>query len=318
MPSIPSRVSQVRLIAAVAVLATVGLLPLTACSSDKSAVASLDRNPSTGSQAMTQLDSARAMVTCLQEAGVPAEIQPWDDNQGSIGFDAAEPYYLSVSAESLEFGMDQRAGGGDYQQSQDKMTKLAAPYLDQTGRGIKPFLFLGEADYSEAFGQCLEQTGYTAPVPDQDPADELKQKQATAKAGTDWANCARLNGFPEINDPDPPKADNWQTTPSVELPNSITVEELRALLEVCPNFDRAGREAWDQAAANPELDPGNLEYPESPMIEVAPPDDAAWEDDGNPEVQRYQALMDLLLEAEAAYWDEHFADTSHSVVTQVG
>jgi len=50
-----------------------------------------------------------------------------------------------------------------------------------------------------------------------------------------WAACARENGWPDIVDAIALPDDSGLT--SLHLPSSITEDQLRQLLEACPNFD---------------------------------------------------------------------------------
>ncbi|MDR3359091.1 MAG: hypothetical protein LBO20_00215 [Bifidobacteriaceae bacterium] len=115
-------------------------------------------------------------------------------------------------------------------------------------------LLIGNQDLTDSWVRCSGQTGYSRPVYAEDPKDELADKQRAADAGAAWASCARRHGYPTAKDPAPPVADGWQTQPTAVLPATITVAELKALLEECPSFDReAWREADRALAENPEL-----------------------------------------------------------------
>jgi hypothetical protein len=113
----------------------------------------------------------------------------------------------------------------------------------------QPYLVVGATDMTEVAVECLASSKYEEPVYQVDPAEELLEKQLLFDSGAAWVKCARENGLPNLKDPDPPKADNNETTPYVLLPGDITEVELRGLLAACPNFDA---EATDALMARPE------------------------------------------------------------------
>ncbi|MDR1393828.1 MAG: hypothetical protein LBJ62_07675 [Bifidobacteriaceae bacterium] len=117
-----------------------------------------------------------------------------------------------------------------------------------------PYLIIGDQDYTESFVKCLEETGFTEPEYHVDPAEEIEQKQLTLEATNEWIKCARENGYPNLKDPPAPKADEWMTQPTAVLPVEITPAELRALLEVCPNFNEEDHKAVDDATMDLDYD----------------------------------------------------------------
>jgi hypothetical protein len=93
---------------------------------------------------------------------------------------------------------------------------------------------------------------------------EIGAKQSYLQATLDWIACARDNGYPDIAAPFPVKADDYATEPMAVLPTTMTEQEPRALLAVCPNFDQSG---WDNYyAALKELGP---DYTQEQRDEVA-------------------------------------------------
>ncbi|MCL1897473.1 MAG: hypothetical protein FWG16_01425 [Micrococcales bacterium] len=234
------------------------------------------------------------MVKCLQEAGVLVELLVEGNDRGSLSLTGG-PYFLSVDGSDGEMGMGGSTDQADYMRYQEKWNALIPSLQGETGGYESPFLFVGVTDHSQALIQCLDQTGYTRPEYQWDPVGEMEQKPAQAKASAKWAMCARENGFPGIKDPDPPKADDWLTFPSVELPSDITVEMLRALLETCPiltSEDCEAEEALAKAMKDPDTDwerPEHLSFP--PLIEI--PDNAG----------HREALQEVLDQAENACWD---------------
>jgi hypothetical protein len=96
------------------------------------------------------------------------------------------------------------------------------------------FLIVGDADHTELLQGCIKETGYVEPVFYADPAEELKEKQATLEATLAWIECARQNGYPDIRDPAAPVADQRITTPTAVLPLETTTQDLERLLSECP------------------------------------------------------------------------------------
>jgi hypothetical protein len=95
-------------------------------------------------------------------------------------------------------------------------------------------LIVGATDHTETFRACVEESGYTEPVFQADPAEEIKEKQAILSVTVAWAKCARENGYPDLADPLPAVADQWVTTPTAVLPAETTPEDLAGLLAECP------------------------------------------------------------------------------------
>ncbi|MDR3360615.1 MAG: hypothetical protein LBO20_08230 [Bifidobacteriaceae bacterium] len=263
----------------------------------------------------TQADGARAMVKCLQDGGVAAELddETWGEGQASFNVETDKAYAIGYGDGSSQF----YAGDGvetaaEFEAAEKRLNELVAKYdpsaagmsVDgdgvismETGEGggvnedtgeaieaepaataapaapaasptsgeasgaesddegevveeedipdVPPYLIVGEDDHSELFATCLEESGYTQPEYKIDPAEEIKEKQASLEATNKWIGCARENGYPDMADPAPPKADEYQTQPMAILPADITEADLRALLKACPNFDVEDHKAAD-------------------------------------------------------------------------
>jgi hypothetical protein len=200
------------------------------------------------------------------------------------------------------------------------MEALAAQYAvgpDGQAGDSRPYLIIGEEDHTQAFAQCLTQTGYTSPEWLGTEQQELRDKQAAAEATVQWAKCARQNGYPDLQDPAPPQADGWTTRPVAVLPAATTVGALQALLAACPNFDVAAHKAQADAigalpddateaereavrqqfpAADPEI---GFDYPGWDGLAPAEQDPQI-----NPaDQERLAALNQTLLAASQAFWE---------------
>ena len=160
-------------------------------------------------------------------------------------------------------------------------------------------LIIDGVDHSEAYAKCLAESGYeeqtAAESMQVDPAETQLQVQGNNK----WAACVRENGWPDVRDStvgtDPSKL------PVVVLPGSITEDQLRQLLTVCPNFDPEQedrlREWWNTSTSAGYPDG----YLPAPNIDLDIP---AWSSASDPnwvpnqqekaELERAGRLFDIL------------------------
>ncbi|MDR2374075.1 MAG: hypothetical protein LBD77_08285 [Bifidobacteriaceae bacterium] len=318
-------------------------LALTGCDSG-SDVATLDGKGGGGAAAMTaeeeQAANAKKLSACLEDAGIP--IDTWDQEDGQVWVDIASEEAYAANW-GPEWGSNWYAGNSAETEAAmeaalaalaplvEPYDKSAAEGLAGTGDALSTpavagssdeyvetprYLIIGQVDHTEDFVKCLDESGYTQPVWKQDPAEELKYKQATAKVTAEWAACARDNGYPNVKDPDPPVADEWSTQPTAVLPADITTDQLRALLAVCPNFDAEKQKAYDEAVAamdeNASEEDWEKLYEEfdinEPAIGFDLPglDGQGWE--GIEELDeatlaRYDELSQILYEQANAYWE---------------
>jgi hypothetical protein len=251
-------------------LAVAGTGGLAGCTQAEDEVATLATgSPTNGAESSltraeeiaAQARAAEDFVACLAEVDISAftepDVDPDAPGQLWVQFDIAGDYIASLSGGlgvgeqpdwMLEMAaeydpriaviMDERAGG----------PSPAPGWEDQEGQ---PFLIIGATDRTEDFVQCLDSSGYTEPFNyPPEPADEIAVKQANLAATLPWIECARANGYPDMKDPLPVQADEWQTDQVAVLPADISEAALRALLEACPSFDEAAWLAHDQAMAD--------------------------------------------------------------------
>jgi hypothetical protein len=260
--------------------------------------------------AEAQAASADDFAECLTAAGIPAE---------SFAIYGVKLVQLTTEAAfvmALGDGGAQRSWAKDMTEAEaatafERMENVAASHTDKGDPDRPRYLVIGTADHTDALVECLDRSGYTEPEVVQDPADELAQKQRDAADGAEWAACARENGYPAVKDPDPPKADAWETQPMVLLPPDMTEDALRELLAACPNFDEAGQRAFDAAgeAATGEEPPDFRDHliPFQPPIGFDSPGYRGGMLDGAPvgpeEQQRLDRLQEILWEASNAYFE---------------
>ena len=181
---------------------------------------------------------AQAYFTCMDNAGLPVErVQDPNGYETIVAFSAFDTVmWRDLTGHSGGIDM-----GGIEDESREEAFRQFM-YIPDT----RPMLFIGETDYTDEYVKCLTISGYddTAAYAawgeidlTDDPWNDLR-KQAAA----DWISCAHRNGWPGIPDVDPISAD-------VLLPSSMTEDQLRRLIGVCPNFseDNARKQMeWTQ------------------------------------------------------------------------
>ncbi|MDR2565516.1 MAG: hypothetical protein LBC97_05545 [Bifidobacteriaceae bacterium] len=329
-------------------LAAALTLVLTGCG-DSNDVASLNgggpKNTEAASPEEEQARAADAMAECLQKAGIPAKATSWDGMKGQkqLELDTDQTYalaYADGSGASSAGGANTEAEwdafyahidelAAEYRPSEEELEAYyaAVEQAEADGKDIasipepeyQPYLFIGNVDHSAAFAECLKQSGYTEPVYQNDPVDEVKQKEAMLEATTGWIKCARDNGFPDLKDPAPAKADDWETQPMAVLPGDITVPELEALLVKCPNFDS---ESFDRLIdAMIKLGPDASEEDQQKLVEEMYSDYTdpsigfdlpgwngqpyTFEGEGeDPDYAKGQALSEVLYQEQTQFWEE--------------
>jgi hypothetical protein len=145
------------------------------------------------------------------------------------------------------------------------------------------WLSVDGVDRSEDFRRCCEESGYIAPESNADPAETLEQIQVAAEATNEWIACASDNGLSNLFNVGVTTVDEgvW---PTVELTLKMTLEELRSLLDVCPNFDE---EQARRLASGEDLGPDFVAEPD-PYIVIELPEDSA-------DNAHWKELNDLLM-----------------------
>jgi hypothetical protein len=198
-----------------------------------------------------QAESALAMTACLVDGGIDASAEDMGDEEGQLRLELGKSgafYHYAIGGQGQTGGGPEGLSEEDYERGIKKVEELAEQH---SSRDEQDFLIVGEADHSDTWRKCLEASGYLEPVWQVDPAAELKFERRLAQAGTEWATCAREHGYPKIADPHGAVADNGQTEPTVLIPASMTVTELKSLLQACPNYDiEAHRAAVEALASN--------------------------------------------------------------------
>jgi hypothetical protein len=262
---------------AIAAFAAAALAGGCSASSDNGGVASLDREAAEHAATGSQADTARAMADCLVAAGIPATAEAAEDFDGALVVQPeAGPddfWEMSITGESTvsSGGADGREDPDGVYREQSRAAKQLADeqHIDPVTGVYERHLLVGRAgeiaDFTDEFVTCLDTTGYTDPTA-APPEELLTARQQIAAAGAEWAECARGEGWPMIADPAPPTLGTVRDIPVVLLPGTITPDQLRALIAVCPNWDRAAHEAEDQLMAGPDFDPESHEPVTDPAL----------------------------------------------------
>ncbi|MDR2566369.1 MAG: hypothetical protein LBC97_10025 [Bifidobacteriaceae bacterium] len=200
--------------------------------------------------------SPDALLACLAGEGIPASVRELADGARALVF---EPTKWVVN----------RDQGGQVTISYVQGVEALAPaeesaYLEGDG----PVLVLDGEDFTEAYAACLGQAGYTddTPAPAGSASADAGQVAQVGEATDEWAACARDKG--EIAVEVVPAGTDHPLAEAV-IPVTLTMDQLNALLNVCPPFDQAAfaeaKAAW---AAGDTAHPA----PAFPNITVSPGD----------------------------------------------
>lgn len=195
---------------------------------------------------------AQAMYSCLKAEDIPVQFDMGPNGQQSlITFDQTRSVLWSFA--------------DGYVQSTPSAADLAAAKNEEQDQAVNgdptkatvgsPLLEVDGVDYSDLWAGCLASTGYDPDAPWTDfdvEALVTEVNRATVEASNAWAKCARENGFPTVIDAVMPTDNTSFSTVAALLPASITEEELRQLLAVCPNFDPAIEEKNEALSEDPD------------------------------------------------------------------
>ena len=224
----------------------------------------------TPSPAATDIDSAETtFVTCMSAWNLPITIWSpymgtssmglsevghtavWRDPYGQINWMTSSPG--SDGGDMYSFGTG-TSGADDELYAQELV-------IGKFHEG--PAMFIDGMDYSHQYTQCLDETGY-APGPAAQEGDRMPLPsqmewyafvvQAQVRANDLWARCARGQGW-AVPDSTSPTGDSFEA-PQTTIPSTMTEEQLRTLLDACPDFDPATIErlaAWMSVHADTSI-----------------------------------------------------------------
>ena len=266
---------------------------LSSCTQDNRDLPTLGGSPT--SVASADLEAiAKTYYDCMMDAGISMDLEP--NGSGQLAVVHFIKYGYAMWRESEDIGVSA------YSSDQDPaaVQKVANDFFSKPYTG--PALIIDGIDHSDEYAKCLSQSGYTEQAaqgqqPQRDPV--LMQQQMASN--NKWAACARENGWPDIKDSVMPDEDDAIWSPVVYLPVTITEDQLRQLLEACPNFDpdkAALKQQWDKDNPTATNYPDNWEPDPNITFDLTSVEDQA---DGD-QVTR---LNDILNEKMNEYNEQH-------------
>ncbi|MDR1214612.1 MAG: hypothetical protein LBK54_11120 [Propionibacteriaceae bacterium] len=215
-----------------------------------------------------QKRSADEFLLCLSDYAVPASLRDFE-MEGSLV--VWEPISSVVARDQDGQELIYSVPGAE--PVAPEVTEAALSSGRAVEDGTVVVLVVDGVDYSDAYAVCLDASGYHRPAAVSDPEAGTGQSEAIRQESNRWADCARLNGWPDVADAGPVGLSGLS---EVVIPSRIDEAGLRALLTACPPYDAAGyavaAEAWAQ---------GDTDYPAPafPYLTIAEPDPVSgdWE-----------------------------------------
>jgi len=228
---------------------------------------------------------AEDFLACLLRAELPASLTELGPGQAAVGW--LDGRVIWVNPGGLAGA---NISGGDLTEDEESFLSAAASSDERS-------LMVNGVDRSIEYRECLESTGYTDPEPAAvDPADEARDLQEIADISNNWSACAREHGFRVLKDADPPSLGD-SSIPAVKMPATMSVDELRTLLESCPYFDRQDAEKvaaeWAAGKDSERRPAPSIEFDEVPGSADAVP------------VEHYDELYAALREDQNAFLATH-------------
>ncbi|MDR1806995.1 MAG: hypothetical protein LBR33_03635 [Propionibacteriaceae bacterium] len=310
---------------------------VTGCSKEDNGLPSVGGATSTANADKDLEKIAQAFYTCMKDEGFPVEYSPgpdgrstmvtfsksvpviWMNGEGSFMYTEAVPQ-ADIDALYAEFDQYYADLASSEAVPAETVDPAAEPAVDYGPFGQVKLLVDG-VDQTEAYQKCLDSSGYseTAVYDDYDYSPMMDAyNELAVEASNEWAKCARDNGYPDIKDTAMPTDEDHY--PTVVLPVTITEEQLRALLEVCPAFDPAVEEANNQIYEGLDESQIYAGIPEGvkgqPSIGFDFPgyngDYNSWPENPTEEqvatMDRIAQLQSILYEAQQAYYEQNYGD----------
>jgi len=219
---------------------------------------------------------AKSYYDCMMDAGIDVELTA--NTQGALTVVSFKHNHF------IEWQIPD--GGSGMSMPTDNPQDSVTWSMDASQHRGEYYLSIDGVDRSDDFATCLKESGYndneaSGPI----VVDPEQIAQAVTVANT-WTACARENGWPDIADIAVPDSID---DVAVHIPASITEDQLRQLLDACPNFDP------DPLGLGP-----NASYGEG--IQVP---NVRFDDQTGTEVDHVNKLQDIWYEAMNAYYAEH-------------
>ncbi|MDR1806994.1 MAG: hypothetical protein LBR33_03630 [Propionibacteriaceae bacterium] len=243
-------------------LAVIVTLGLAACGSDEPDLPSVGGSAGASTAAggdgtADRVAAAQKLHDCLADVDIATTYENDADGLPSIVNFAADAQALAIDLEGLPM-ISAAVSEDDLDKFYDGVDWSGTPEARLQYDGI---------DRTDDWVRCLNESGYSqsdvlAGILGSPLGVDLMQR--SVEANNEWAACARANGFPETKDSQMPAKFDGTEYPAALLPSSITEDQLRALLEVCPNFDGA------RMTANAQYD---TQFQSAELNEISLPDD---------------------------------------------
>jgi len=270
-------------------MALLASMTLSSCTQDNPDLPTLGGSPT--SIASTDLEAiAKTYYDCMTDAGIKVELE--QNNQGQLAVvnfvGATTVMWRSPNGD----GGSMLAEGSNDQDVED--------FQSSTGDG--PALMIDGVDYSKQYGQCLTESGYDERTAwgnfEMDPVQIEKQ----ITSNNIWAECARENGWPDIQDSIAP--DDKAITPTVVLPLTITDDQLWQLLAACPNVDPDQVKEMQQWR---QIDPTGFpdDYLPDPCIDFDVPGMSSPNGPEQADLDRMIHLIDIVSQSRENYYQQY-------------
>ena len=201
--------------------------------------------------------AAKSYYDCMSDAGI--EVKLMTNNQDQVvvvQFTGDHEYMWRNPA-----GDSGYIPGPDDRQALQPDTPQAMNDFDNLP-GSGPYLWVDRTDLSSTYAQCLSLSEYSDRAAWGSDQVDTAMFQRQVDGNNKWAACARENGWPDIKDSVMPTGLANSEYPMVLLPTTITEDQLRALLDACPNFDPDKQKMlddWWASYSGPSTGP--QEYP---------------------------------------------------------
>ena len=278
----------------IAVVVIAAAASLSGCTRDNHDLPSLEAThtpaPSANLEAI-----AKAYYDCMTDTGIHVELDQNDHGQLAV--------VQFTGANSVMWHSPQ--GNEGFMSSGTFDQKAMDDFLSGVGDDEAKLMING-VDRSTEYGQCLTESGYDEVAAWGDTTRDPAQTERQVTANNKWAECARENGWPDIQDSTLLNDVDW---PTVVLPLTITDDQLRQLLEACPNFNPELVQWWQD-------NPAATSYPDDYLPDPSISFDIPWMSAGQgpdwtpdpqeqADIDRMHHLNDILNEQMNEYNAQH-------------
>jgi len=234
--------------------------------------------------------AAKTYYDCMSNAGIEVELTQNDQGLLSVVQFTGDHEVMWSAPDSGGFLL-----APEDQQALRPDTEKALTEFKSTA-GSAPTLWIDRVDHSPTYAQCLAESGYSDDAAwGSSTTTNTQALQLQVNANNQWAACARENGWPDIQDSSMPDPQTTTSTPSVLLPGTITEDQLRALLDACPNGNPNSQISDDWYSSHP-LDGYPDGYLPNPNIAFSTATGSDGSPGGQVDANHLQRLISILNE----------------------